>query len=658
MSDEGPNSDTRASLVAHHGLLAPAVALFRRLSFPIKSALVLGVMLVPTLVLSLALYKTNTVTIDTTKSARQGLAYVDVLNVLLRDVSSLRLAAILNQGDLNGSKEQVAIAWRKLQGIHESKPFSYASDTQEDFEKLAPLINNLLRVPTPGSPDESFDKYGEVTSKILSLLNDAGDDSQLALDPDLDTYHMMNIVVNVGPQYEEYMSQLLVLGQMSVVDSKGKKIPDSRYERARRTTTLIDYIDPMYENSYRTGVVAFPEVAKTMDMAGVDSTRDVFLKMYEKEVLGSAISADANALRSAGMAAYDNQVKINNQISARLNTQLQARIERLRNELVFEYGLAICCLLIALYFMAAFYRVISGGLGLISTHLNELAMGDLRHRPSEPLGKDEPARLILDLQKVYESMHILIRRVRHSARELAITSEEVSRSSGDLSMRTTQVASRLGEQATSMSQIGEHTHLAAQNTSQAAVMAQGNAEVAEEGGKIIRAVTTTMREMQASSNRISDIIGTIDGIAFQTNILALNAAVEAARAGESGRGFAVVASEVRTLASHTTNAAKEIKDLITAMVDQVSRGADDVEGASTNIVELVSNAKQIKLYLDEISQATQIQAHRVEDVVAAIGELDSHTQQNAAMVQQSSEAAKSLSDQASNLTKEIANFRV
>jgi methyl-accepting chemotaxis protein len=311
-----------------------------------------------------------------------------------------------------------------------------------------------------------------------------------------------------------------------------------------------------------------------------------------------------------------------------------------------------------MYLMLSFYKVIRGGLQLVSLHLNELAVGDLRHRPPDPLGKDEPAALILDLHKVYDSMRELIRRVRHSARELAITSAEVSRASLDLSQRTEEAASNLGHQASAVAAIGDQAKQSAQRTLEAAVMAQGNADVAQSGGQIIDSVIHTMREIQDSSKRISDIIGTIDGIAFQTNILALNAAVEAARAGEQGRGFAVVASEVRALAGRSAAAAKEIKALITGSVDQISSGADVVEGAGRNMSELVANAKQINLYLSDISSATSSQATKVDEIVEAISELDSHTQQNAALVEETSASAESLSTQADKLTQEIARFRV
>lgn len=337
-------------------------------------------------------------------------------------------------------------------------------------------------------------------------------------------------------------------------------------------------------------------------------------------------------------------------------------IDDLRNEsthrLWWVSGVVAVALLLAGYVFITFYKVNKGGLSLVSQHLNEVAEGDLRNRPATPWGTDEPAMLIHDLYKVYDSMHDLIRRVRDSARELASTSAEVSRASLDLSNRTEDAASNLGQQASAVEQIGSQVSETANRTQQAATVAHENSEVAERGGRIILDVVETMRDIHVSSSRISDIIGTIDGIAFQTNILALNAAVEAARAGESGRGFAVVASEVRSLAGRSAEAAREIKSLISASVEKVAAGTQIVEGAGKAMTEMVTNANQINTLLSEISIATKEQSRGVEEVVKAIHQLDSHTQQNAALVEQTSAAAGSLSEQATNLTGEIARFVV
>ena len=209
-----------------------------------------------------------------------------------------------------------------------------------------------------------------------------------------------------------------------------------------------------------------------------------------------------------------------------------------------------------------------------------------------------------------------------------------------------------------MEQLGATIRHNADSASQANQLAVGASRVAAQGGEVVSQVVRTMHDINASSQKIADIIGVIDGIAFQTNILALNAAVEAARAGEQGRGFAVVATEVRTLAQRSAAAAREIKTLITASLGKVDGGTRIVQEAGGTMNEVVSNAKQINTYLIEISTSSRQQATGVAEVSRAIHQLDGNTQQNAALVEQTSAAAGALSEQARKLTEEIARFRV
>jgi methyl-accepting chemotaxis protein len=643
---------------SHHGWLAPGVKLFRRLSFPAKSAWILISVLVPILSLLVLLYGTNSELIDTTKLERQGVSYVNATTDFIKSLSDLRHSAVSKAADLDEKQSKVSTSFAKLQALQNELDTVFVGGTRGNFEKLGKGLQDLLHKPVLGTPDETFAAHSAVLDTALHLLGDAGDASQLALDPELDTYHMMNIIVTVGPQYAEYLARLRELGSLTLGEGSSKAVPAQRRRLMEHYLTLIDYVDPIYKNSHQKGIQSFPEVAASMDMKGVDSSRETFLAMLDKQALVDAPSGDASALLALGGTSLERQLMLNQQIASRLDSRLQARMERVANSLTLEIAASLLCFAIALYLMLCFYKVTKGGLALVSQHLNELATGDLRNRPVEPRGKDEPARLILDLHKVYDSMNDLIRRVRHSARELSGTSSEVSRASMDLSQRTEEAASNLGHQASAVAEISTKVKESAARTQEAAVLANGNAEVAEQGGKAIATVVTTMREIQTSSTRINEIIGVIDGIAFQTNILALNAAVEAARAGESGRGFAVVATEVRSLAGRSATAAREIKQLISTSVEKVSTGTALVENAGYVMSEIVANAKQINLFLANIAEATRGQAAEVDEVVNAIAQLDTHTQQNAALVEQTSASSESLSDQAVHLTEQIARFRV
>jgi methyl-accepting chemotaxis protein len=260
------------------------------------------------------------------------------------------------------------------------------------------------------------------------------------------------------------------------------------------------------------------------------------------------------------------------------------------------------------------------------------------------------------LRAAFQRMHGVMSSVQTSAARIETASAEIASGNHDLSARTEQAASSLQETAASMEQLNSTVRQSADSARQASQIAVTNAEVATRGGVVVGQVVTTMNEITTSSKRISDIIGVIDGIAFQTNILALNAAVEAARAGEKGRGFAVVAGEVRNLAQRSAEAAKEIKGLIGTSVARVEAGSRLVAEAGSTISEVVANAQRIAGIISDITAASSEQSDGIGQVNVAVNRLDQMTQQNAALVEQSSTAAQSLKDQALSLTQAILVF--
>ena len=282
---------------------------------------------------------------------------------------------------------------------------------------------------------------------------------------------------------------------------------------------------------------------------------------------------------------------------------------------------------------------------------------------------DQPQGIVLDMHGVkattpgalalhaaFLRMHGVVTSVQRSAGNIETASAEIASGNHDLSARTEQAASSLEETAASMEQINSTVRQSADSARQASQIAVANAEVAARGGVVVGQVVTTMNEITTSSKKISDIIGVIDSIAFQTNILALNAAVEAARAGEQGRGFAVVAGEVRNLAQRSAEAAKEIKGLISASVDRVQAGSRLVAEAGSTIGEVVANAKRIADIIGEITAAASEQSDGIGQVNVAVNQLDQMTQQNAALVEESSAAAQNLKDQALSLAQAILVF--
>jgi methyl-accepting chemotaxis protein len=289
--------------------------------------------------------------------------------------------------------------------------------------------------------------------------------------------------------------------------------------------------------------------------------------------------------------------------------------------------------------------------------VTEIVNGDLTH-PLRSVRRDEIGDLVREVEKMRMRFVGPIRDLRHAAGNIGTASVEIANGNQDLSTRTEQTASNLQRAAASMEQLTATVRQSVDAARQANQLAVSASEIALRGGQVVGQVVITMDSITHSSKKISDIIGVIDGIAFQTNILALNAAVEAARAGEQGRGFAVVASEVRSLAQRSAEAAKEIKGLIGTSVDKVEAGSRLVADAGQTMSEIVGSVQRVSDIIGEITAAASEQSDGIAQVNAAVNELDQMTQQNAALVEQSAAAAAGLKEQAAHLGDAVAVFRI
>jgi methyl-accepting chemotaxis protein len=284
----------------------------------------------------------------------------------------------------------------------------------------------------------------------------------------------------------------------------------------------------------------------------------------------------------------------------------------------------------------------------------EVAQGNLQVQVTAAA----PGSVMDGLQRMVQSLRQTVTQVRQSTDSISTASTEIATGNQDLSARTEQTASNLQQAASSMEQLNGTVKQSADSARQANQLAASAAEVARRGGSVVAQVVSTMDEINASSKKISDIIGVIDGIAFQTNILALNAAVEAARAGEQGRGFAVVASEVRSLAGRSAEAAKEIKSLIGASVEKVETGSRLVADAGATMGEIVGSVQRVSDIIGEISAAASEQSDGIGQVNSAVTQLDQMTQQNAALVEESAAAAEALKEQAHRLAHVVSAFKL
>jgi methyl-accepting chemotaxis protein len=320
-------------------------------------------------------------------------------------------------------------------------------------------------------------------------------------------------------------------------------------------------------------------------------------------------------------------------------------------------GAVVVAVLLAVILAVVTTRTITAPIHAAAGVAEALAAGDLTHR-IEVRSADELGQLMGSLKRTVEQLNRIAGEIRRASDAVGSAAQEIAQGHADLSSRTEEQASSLEQTAASMEEMTATVSQNAQNARKASKRASEASDVAERGGAAVTAVVSTMQGISASSKKIADIIGVIDGIAFQTNILALNAAVEAARAGEQGRGFAVVASEVRSLAQRSAAAAKEIRQLISDSVARIEAGSTQASHAGETMAEIVGTVRRVNKRIAEISAASQEQSQSLAQVSDTVQQLEKVTQQNAAMVEQATAASASLEEQASALTRAVGSFKL
>lgn len=657
-NDSPPVSQkAHSSLFGAHGIWAPGVRLMRNIRFLTKAVLISLVFLIPVAVLSFAQFTKYLQDGAFTSKERDGVVHMRLYVPVMQGILKARNATRASLGGFTGSADYAAARKEVDAALGNMRDFLKKNGDQlqlaEPLDTLVSAWQKTADVPNGVGPDGRT-VFGAVTEASIRVLNDIADNSNITLDPEVGSFYLGSALVLEMPVLAEDLGQLwgwstyfAGKGEISVKDARRYVVWEASV--TRQIKTIRDYLG-RYGN-------AEPASLAKLNMSVLDK-----VEAYKKKVADhDKILADGggkDALFSQGQAALIELTKLYETGLNELDALLIAREQKALATELWLIATLGALILFGLYLFFCFYLVTNGGINLIRKHLQEMASGDLRRAPVKPWGRDEPAEVIADLRVAYDALHQLIRRVRHSARDLTGTSGEIARASLDLSQRTESAAAALEQQAATMEEIGSSVNAMADNSKDASVLARENASVAQKGGEVIRNVVSVMSAINSSSQKIGDIISTIDSIAFQTNILALNAAVEAARAGEQGRGFAVVASEVRVLAQRSAAAAKEIKDLISESVKNVEQGTSVVSGAGQTMDEILANANRIDELLGEIAVSSREQSNGVGQSVSAIQLLEQSTQQNAALVEETSAAAGALSDQSDGLMREIANFRV
>ncbi|WP_439112443.1 methyl-accepting chemotaxis protein [Hydrogenophaga sp.] len=501
---------------------------------------------------------------------------------------------------------------------------------------LAPVITALAVLAT-----------GQLDSMLLSR---AGEASTARFTADINQLQSLTRVQEqIGRMHVDVYRLMTIIG--SVDDAKTNAVRADLAQQAASMQAVLGELaaSPTADEGLRADIAVSGQqigefVKRTdsaIDLASVDPNTGVAAMQTADEAyskLAQSLSGAAEKMEAATVAA------------AEAATQTSSRTHWLLTLL----SLAVAMGVVAIFWVVL--RRVADALADASHAAREVASGNLTVS-LQTNRTDELGDLLNALGAMKASLVNTVGQVRSAADSINTASAEIASGNQDLSARTEQAASNLEETAASMEELTSTVRQSADAARQANQLAASASEIAVRGGQVVGQVVTTMNEINHSSKKISDIIGVIDGIAFQTNILALNAAVEAARAGEQGRGFAVVAGEVRNLAQRSAEAAKEIKGLIGTSVDKVETGSRLVADAGQTMSEIVGSVQRVSDIIGEITAAAGEQSDGIGQVNTAVNQLDQMTQQNAALVEESAAAAESLKEQAARLSQVIAIFR-
>ncbi len=517
---------------------------------------------------------------------------------------------------------------------------------------------SLLRAGVAGKTitvPESFAKHVQLIAKLLRVNELTGDHYGLSLDPDKDSYQLIQATYFQLPVLTEELGQLRAKGggllarkEATAADRQAVLSIIARV-KDRLAQTENSFTKAALQNSqFKTGL------GPLMNDAATQANQLTLLA--DKEIVNAeALVFHAPEYVAVATRAIDAQFALNSAAKTVLAATFDDKIRAFHETRWLLLAAMLALVALAGWFTFMITRAVTGPLNNAVAVAQSVAQGNLVNDFAID-SSNEVGQMLMALKQMNDSLRTIVGDVRDSIDNISAATRDIASGNADISGRLESQASNLEETASSMEELTSTVRQNADNARQANDLVQGAAQAATKGGAVVSQVVQTMGEINEGSRKIVDIISVIDGIAFQTNILALNAAVEAARAGEQGRGFAVVASEVRNLAQRSASAAKEIKDLINSSVQKVESGNLLADQAGVAMSDIQGSVRRITAIMSEIAVASAEQGSGIEQINMAVTQMDDMTQQNAALVEQTAAASSSLQDQAAALVTAMSIF--
>jgi len=609
-------------------LIRPGVHLMQFLRLPAKFAIISAAFLAPLIVAVYGVWGYANANIAFARQEQLGNDYVEPMNDLLRALVRRGDSAIPGSGDWGAVLERVT-------RLNTQQQKALALDDDLDALEAA-----LRAGRTPEAIQRSV--------KLYSLISD---NSKLTLDPDLDSYYAMAIVMDYAPKLAAAAVQLEPLTRAA--DNHGATASDDRATAQFVVARVSMYYESL-TTAVRRAIAANPSIAGSLSVEGLDAA----YRRFQDDAQSIRNSGDATTpvqIKGGAQALSDATLRLSHATAAVLEQLLVTRIAGFTGHRNLLLLITLIGLSLAVYLITSFYVSNLRGFGALTHRMEKLANGDLTvDYPAR--GDDEIGILINAFNVSRGQLQNLVLRIRGATRTIDAAGMQIAQANDELAQREASQSASVRQTADSAQHVSTTVQRNLDNAMNANRLAEAAHGTATRGNEVVSQVIATMRAINGSSRKIGDIIGVIDEIAFQTNLLALNAAVEAARAGEQGRGFAVVASEVRNLAQRSAAAANEIKKLIGASLEDVSKGAALVSGAGTTMSEILSSVTRVSEIMKEIALASRAQSDDIGTLNKAIERIDGDTQQNAARVEHTAAVAASLREQVVNLMEAVDSF--